>query len=645
MKLLSLRNLISVSPWPWGTQLASKPPYSGPQSPLDIPEILEKILLLLDERTIKNTTRFVCKLWLVISRRLALCEVIWDDNRDSFANLDSVLVRLPRAGALSWGVSDSKRSWAKLEKVLDDMASLARQPHSRLEKLEEFDSSSEHVSVIQQQRDPLAVPLRQLCLHGKSNYIEYLDEILPSLGALTSLSLTFVNKLEINLLLESCPNLQRLRLGGYNHPSELTEIQLSESMAPLPMTSLRTLVLRDIYTPIPTLEVLLKSAAATLTELKLIRLVTRLGPLTFGNTPADAEHTNQLTHFFGQLDTALLPQLRTLHLSPKTNGMSQRHRCILALIKPGLSKISEWGLSLDDTSPFLFVRMQRVGHVVTTLDLTYGVTPNNNDLVRLRLHIYLCNAPGLVHLKAPRVHIAPLDLYLFHETDSPSVDVTKIWTCSNLQTLEIGLYHRADTASDDEPHRARVVFGFLSRVLPRLRVLELNMSSTNLQLDTGFCLLARLRQLEQVRVVLMGSVFYWSKKPDLGWMADPRSVGRCMRAKWNWQQGRVTARWKEVMEAEAEVVKTRHAQLRALLELGDSTTLQEDAQWETQGLLTDVKQVLDEIKDGRLRCPWPKLCNFRIYVARSAEKGLEEMIQEVRPGIDMSSDYDHVPSF
>ncbi|KAF9331272.1 hypothetical protein BG006_005865 [Podila minutissima] len=569
MKLLSFRNRISVSPR--GTKLSSKP-YSGPQSPLDIPEILEKILLLLDERTIRNTTRFVCKLWFVVSRRLALWEVAWDDNRDPFADLESVL------------------------------------------------------------RDPLAVALRQLRLYGKSNYIEYLDTILPSLWALTSLSLTFVNKFEINPLLESCPNLQRLRLEGYNHPSELTEIQLSESKGRL-----------------------LKLAAPTLTGLKLIRLVTRLGPLTLGNTPADTEHTNQLTQFFSSLDTTLLPHLHTLHLSPKTNGLSQRHSCILALIKPGVSRITEWGFCIDDASPFLFARLQTVGNVITTLDLTHGITPTNNDLVRLRLHAFLCNAPSLLHLKAPRVHIAPLDLLLFRESvtaEEPAVDdaTTKIWACTRLQTLEIGLYHHLDTASsndEDEARQARIVFGFLSRVLPQLRVLELNMSSTNLQLNTGFCLLARMARLEQVRVVLMGSVFYWSKKPDLRWMADPRKVGRCMRAKWGWQQGQVTARWKDAVETEVEVVKTRRAHLRVFWNLGDNTTLREDAQWETQGLLTDVKQVLDEIKDGGLKKtgPWPNLCNFRIYVARSVERGMEEMIQAVRPGIDMSSDYEQLAPF
>ncbi|KAF9301495.1 hypothetical protein BGZ74_006632 [Mortierella antarctica] len=593
MKLLSFRNRIPVSPW--GTKLSSKP-YSGPQSPLDIPEILEKILLLLDERTIRNTVRFVCKLWFVVSRRLALWEVAWDDNRDPFADLESFL------------------------------------------------------------RDPLAITLRQLRLYGKSNYIEYLDTILPSLWALISLSLTFVKKFEINPLLESCPNLQRLRLEGYNHPSELTEIQLSESKGVFPvMPCLKTLFLRDVYIPIPTLERILKLAAPTLTGLKLIRLVTRLGPLTFVNTPADTEHTNQLTQFFSSLDTTLLPHLHTLHLSPKTNGMSQRHSCILALIKPGVSRITEWGFCIDDASPFLFTRLQTVGNVITTLDLTHGITPTNNDLVRLRLHAFLCNAPSLLHLKAPRVHIAPLDLLLFRESvtaEEPAIDdaTTKIWACRRLQTLEIGLYHHPDTASsndEDEARRARIVFGFLSRVLPQLRVLELNMSSTNLQLSTGFCLLARMARLEQVRVVLMGSVFYWSKKPDLGWMADPRKVGRCMRAKWGWQQGQVTARWKDAVETEVEVIKSRRAHLRVFWNLGDNTTLREDAQWETQGLLTDVKQVLDEIKDGgwKKTGPWPKLCNFRIYVARSVEKGMEEMIQAVRPGIDMSSDYEQLPLF
>lgn len=617
---------------------------------MDIPEILEQILVLLDERTIRSTTRFVCKLWFVVSRRMALCEVCWDDTRDPFAGLDLVLARLPRAGALSWGASESKQSWNKLEKVLNDMANQeGGQQHCR-EKQDEIDSSSEDISAIQRQQDPLAVPLRQLRLHGKGNYIEYLDTILPSLWALTSLSLTFVNNFEINPVLEACPNLKRLRLEGYNHPSELTEIQVCASKGALPvMTYLRTLALRDVYIPIATLELLLRSATTTLIELKLVRLVTRIGLLTFGNTAADVEHTNKLTQFFSNLDTpSLLPHLRSLHVSPKTSSISQRHSVFGALIKPGSSNISEWGFCLDDASPFLFTRLQTVGSVVTTLDVTHGVTPNNNDLVRLRLHAFLCNAPVLVHLKAPRVHIAPLDLCLFGSDATPTVDTRLLWACRHLETLQIGLYHRSDTAPEaNEPQRARVVFGYLSRVLPKLRVLQLNLSSTNLQLETGFCLLARMQGLEQVRVVLMGSVFYWSKRPDLHWMADTRTVSRCLRAKWNWQQGRATARWQGEMDAEVEVVKARKLLVASSLatEQGVSETLREDAQWETQGLLTDVKQVLDEIKSGKLKCPWPKLCNFRIYVARSAEERLEEMIQAVRPGIDMSDNYEHVSSF
>ncbi|KAI9231200.1 MAG: hypothetical protein BYD32DRAFT_467377 [Podila humilis] len=650
MKLLLLRNRIAASPW--SIKLSSQQPHQGPKSPLDIPEILEQILILLDERTIRSTTRFVCKLWFVVSRRLALWEVCWDDTRDPFAGLDLVLARLPRAGALSWGASESKRSWKKLEKVLKGMANQQGGKQHCSEKLEDIDSSSEVISAIQQQQDPLAVPLRQLRFHGKGNYIEYLDTILPSLWALTSLSLTFVNKFEVNPVLEACPNLKRLHLEGYNHPSELTEIQVCASKGALPvMTYLKTLALRDVYIPIPTLELLLRAATTTLIELKLVRLVTRIGPLTFGNTAADVEHTSKLIQFFSNLDTtSLLPHLRSLHVSPKTNSISQRHSVFGALIKPGPSNISEWGFCLDDASPFLFTRLQTVGRVVTTLDLTHGVTPNNNDLVHLRLHTFLCNAPALVHLKAPRVHIAPLDLCLFGSDATPTVDTRRLWTCRHLETLQIGLYHRPDTAPEaNEPQRARVVFGYLSRVLPKLRVLELNLSSTNLQLETGFCLLARMQGLEQLRVVLMGSVFYWSKKPDLDWMADTRTVSRCLRAKWNWQQGRATARWKGEIDAELEVVKARKRQLlvASLLatEQSVSETLREDAQWETQGLLTDVKQVLDEIKSGKLKCPWPKLCNFRIYVARSAEDGLEEMIQAVRPGIDMSDNCEHVSSF
>ncbi|KAF8987500.1 hypothetical protein BGZ52_004261 [Haplosporangium bisporale] len=589
---------------------------TGIKSPLDIPEILEQILILLDERTIRSTTRFVCKLWFVVSRRLALWEVCWDDTRDPFAGLDLVLARLPRAGALSWGTSESKRSWEKLEKVLKGMANQQGGKQHCSEKLEDIDSSSEDISAIQQQQDPLAVPLRQLRFHGKGNYIEYLDTILPSLWALTSLSLTFVNKFEVNPVLEACPNLKRLRLEGYNHPSELTEIQVSASKGALPvMTYLKTLALRDVYIPIPTLELLLRAATTTLIELKLVRLVTRIGPLTFGNTAADVEHTSKLTQFFSNLDTtSLLPHLRSLHVSPKTNSISQRHSVFGALIKPGPSNISEWGFCLDDASPFLFTRLQTVGGVVTTLDLTHGVTPNNNDLVRLRLHTFLCNAPALVHLKAPRVHIAPLDLCLFGSDATPTVDTRRLWACRHLETLQIGLYHRPDTAPEaNEPQRARVVFGYLSRVLPKLRVLELNLSSTNLQLETGFCLLARMQGLEQLR------------------------------------QGRATARWKGELDAEVEVVKARKRQLlvASLLatEQSVSEILREDAQWETQGLLTDVKQVLDEIKSGKLKCPWPKLCNFRIYVARSAEERLEEMIQAVRPGIDMSDNCEHVSSF
>ncbi|KAG9069709.1 hypothetical protein KI688_009031 [Linnemannia hyalina] len=273
---------------------------------------------------------------------------------------------------------------------------------------------------------------------------------------------------------------------------------------------------------------------------------------------------------------------------------------------------NEWtfftpGLSL----PLLKFLEEEVQNVVTTLEL------RNNDLDGFSpapvLHRYLCASPNLLHLRAEGTLylVELLDIHGRMEMASSSITsqggvatprgrgtgATRarveasnipigppgIWACKNLQTLhiyfgsssDIGPFSRA-TAEPSPVSRkisSRIVFGYLSRVCPRMHDLRIratehlrwatlirlrpwesmNRRHFSLTLDSGFCLLTRLRHLEYLSVGSLGgysepcsSRNRGLESVDLDWMLEKK-----------WCRGDEVRRSKERREARKMVVKER----------------------------------------------------------------------------------------
>ncbi|KAG0361905.1 hypothetical protein BG005_007092, partial [Podila minutissima] len=91
-----------------------------------------------------------------------------------------------------------------------------------------------------------------------------------------------------------------------------------------------------------------------------------------------------------------------------------------------------------------------------------------------------------------------------------------IWACRRLKTLALGF---TDDFYQSEVHWRHseswrygcLVFGYLSRVFPDLEELTINTDLSNLYLETGICLLARMRRLRKLDVGLGNNTWGWCR--------------------------------------------------------------------------------------------------------------------------------------
>ncbi|KAF9905620.1 hypothetical protein EC991_001520 [Linnemannia zychae] len=134
------------------------------------------------------------------------------------------------------------------------------------------------------------------------------------------------------------------------------------------------------------------------------------------------------------------------------------------------------------------------------------------------LHNYLCSSPHLLHLKAlalpyPLEH---MDLHgllpptaILPESDHPTSIVYSpgVWQCRKLRTLHVRIATPKNVTGDPPaplPQHSRIAFGYITRVCPELRDIELSNGSLrtadpclDMSLLGGLCLLARLQHLER----------------------------------------------------------------------------------------------------------------------------------------------------
>ncbi|KAG0366824.1 hypothetical protein BGX24_003532 [Mortierella sp. AD032] len=389
----------------------------------------------------------------------------------------------------------------------------------------------------------------------------------------------------------------------------------------------------------------------------------------------------------------------------------------------------------DLSAPLLKYLREVVANVVTTLELRY------NDIHRFSpdpvLHRYMCSSPHLLHLKAPNTFYL-VDLLDIHgRMESATTRITGhtggggagtgadgraggtnslmgppgIWTCKNLQTLHLSFRATGNTNSTTNSSystsnnssystitstggipktNSRIVFGYISRVCPNLKDLQLRAAENfywsawiphgagttitqrqrlHLTLDSGFCLLARLTRLEQFSLgCISGSGtsasfvsrnMVWNLElVDLDWMLEEghrdvrrREMRRIIVAeRWEYllHEERVNMLQK-AMETNWWVSRTRkmipHNTIANTSNtskhlLRGRTDPEIHEQLKNLGLLVDVKNMLEEMEienerqggeggEGEYFKCWPMLRWMRIYHSTEYGRSKEREVRRL----------------
>ncbi|KAF9937255.1 hypothetical protein BGZ65_001624, partial [Modicella reniformis] len=195
-------------------------------------------------------------------------------------------------------------------------------------------------------------------------------------------------------------------------------------------------------------------------------------------------------------------------------------------------RVKEWSFTDKDISPRLYTAFKKCGidDHLTSLELLES-TPASIQVHGYSLHKFLCRTPHLLHLKIPVANfsvrwfdlegiLAPFGMSRYNYAilqqtlrtassfSSSSVIAAAaatsavapyhrmIWACRNLRTLHLQCYFANDTSVEN----ARVMFGYLSRVCPRLQDLEISRGSLTLAFESGLCLLTRLHELQRLKL-------------------------------------------------------------------------------------------------------------------------------------------------
>ncbi|KAF9315217.1 hypothetical protein BG003_003364 [Podila horticola] len=624
-------------------------------SPLVIPEILEHIFSYLDRATILQGTRRVCRQWYHISDcfyspPLVMAAPFAHDKAKFFETLK----QLPYARSFHWTTSsnyDHDEQWISVRNGLENKN---KRPSSDTMLVGSAPVSPLHPAPLWEFR------------HSGLIFWSNFEILLPYFGSLTSLRLSGPNygdALYMCDLLRSCPALEDLHLEN----QKLLRMQRdSDSLSSLNLD----LAAQSPLMPTPTDNTLrLKSltiklcqvASSTLVDLlavcprllKLEIVTNYVGDRPFWPLIYRTIEQDELLSFIG----LACPLVRRLHYS--ITDINWSPGSLEALFKEN-AQVTEWSFLVGNLDPHLGSQLLQVRNVVTCLEICdtqqRGYHPLGRDLMDSGLHRFLCSAPLLRELKAAKVccvasRLDPFPLELPAEprqSSSPEAAVSaeqpRLWVCHNLEALELGFTGRFIRPYTSErlelltPRDVRVVFGYLSGVCPRLRHVNISLDSAPLDLQSGLCLVSRLKCLETLTIEMPGTVSLWSRGTvslwprgsDLSWMEPPSFLGL-----FNVFQQQEMKKWKPLLQQEQELIQRRKAFLEQAsmfrAELLDHAINTKDvrddisrvadfAQLMVQvGTLSDVRVCMDEI--ARNRAAGSRLPTPRVVITSSLDAG------------------------
>ncbi|OAQ34416.1 hypothetical protein K457DRAFT_133447 [Linnemannia elongata AG-77] len=626
-------------------------------SPLRIPEVLDHIFSYVDNHSLCQSVILVCRQWFWMNRHRVIRGLIFDGHSDP-RKLNKVLTRLPGAGRLCWFTGrDVSRDahWVQLRKVLKRNHDQFLQ--NQIRQYQHVDQSSSSDEELQEdsitKRLLTDSPLRELEIIGDIDIGASLPPILPCLYALTRLQLELScdTTLQMGQLLKACPLLKDIHVSALStHCLELPGpwfpfVKDSHKQRPLRLLSL---VLERVRLPQYSLEDLL-SITPYLQELKVIGLL-KVNPSLPQHEPTVQYDP---TRFFQHVRSLELP-LRSFHFSIRDQPLttSELREMMFDIVRLPPGSRGEWAFWTADLTPPMLRNLNEVPNVVTTLEIFCETIANCSP--DSGLHRYLCASPHLMHLRAPKTAylVEHLDLHQrLRGRYLPAAGTTQsvrpgIWKCRNLQTLHLAFHSRRDSTLSS-PTNARLIFGYLARVCPQLRDLAIFTTEScmlnnriyapvlHMRLQGGFCLLARLKWLERLRIGSSERLIAY-KSWDLKWMVTNKHSFMDRR-----QRRKIVGEWDELLveEEKQEVLRIQtHGQSGSHDDTSIATSaarLKEDEgmaevrkELDNLGLLVDVKTMMEEMDSDDFQC-WKSLRKISLY--RDGEVGLrpEQEIQRL----------------
>ncbi|KAG0041668.1 hypothetical protein BGZ83_001478 [Gryganskiella cystojenkinii] len=341
-----------------------------------------------------------------------------------------------------------------------------------------------------------------------------------------------------------------------------------EDMAFLDL-NLQTLVVYDLVLTIEVFRSILR-ACPRLKTLQIIRAHTK----RIIDTPPDQEKLESERADAQSIRLACYQLLRTSHPTIQEFQLSTYRAPISELDVKALSTLGDnnnenrvdsyrrrWSFLDQDISMSLLrglrplIRMDR--NLLTELEFwpSFPGPVNSGEF----LHEIMCSCPSLLHVRAPQVtlsshlldvndvmdyhdrlrrhdrsreeeHLRIMGLFIPSEDrqdseTNPSLikarkDLpSRVWVCRNLKTLHVWL--KGSDAENNLSYAGVVIFGYLSRVCPRIQELHIRRDVLGLELTNGLFLLGRLQELERLKItaritdtgVTAGGMEWLRKKP------------------------------------------------------------------------------------------------------------------------------------
>ncbi|KAG0276423.1 hypothetical protein BGZ95_007549 [Linnemannia exigua] len=505
---------------------------------LGIPEILERILSFVVLHNQQRTAKLVCKQWYSICRDLVPVSYTWI-LRLTINNHHNLYIKNDETQAIQAQVSSAHT-------LIIQVNDCAPSPTASTQRSISWTAMMNELSRIVQECHNQRVRPRLKTLHLKEGILEDFGIQLPQLPHLITLTTLRIDStvqwdiIHLFTILKACQNLEDLSIkptllaDTINLSTHFTAAQSSTitsrqedtliygDQALSKSLRLQTCSLYDLVITLPALTAFLK-ASPRLSKLILARCdhLVRQGQDIILNLQDNG--TIHSSSSIIRLVGIHSPKLKVFHLSMR-RGQSQSYglsgQDVVTMLQtfPHMDACNLTDYEFD--LPLLKTPYLAVVNRVTTLNI-FPIQREVREGCHISVREILCTFEHLIHFRAPNsvYYLDDMDLndvkepleklrsrYYYSRarpripTNDPVIARQYVWVCRGLKTLHMALSFRAMVSYS--PETSLIIYGFLSRMCPRLQELYLKRWWIDLSFKAGLSLLTRLQDLERVTFAL-----------------------------------------------------------------------------------------------------------------------------------------------